>query len=65
MSFTPSLDTLGTNIRIGSRFNNIVDIRACDNDDVNKEYATDKGRVQNIFQKFGTYLVNQKAVICI
>lgn len=38
------LDTLGTNIRIGSRFNNIVDIRACDNEDVNKEFASDKAR---------------------
>ena len=37
-------DTIGTNIRIGARFNNIVDIRACDNDDVNKEYASDKAR---------------------
>jgi len=37
-------DAVGTNIRIGARFNNIVDIRACDNEDVNKEYATDKAR---------------------
>lgn len=37
-------DAVGTNIRIGARFNNIVDIRACENEDVNKEYATDKAR---------------------
>merc|ERR1712130_688228 len=38
------LDAVGTNVRIGSRFNNIIDIRACRNDDVNLEYATDKAR---------------------
>ena len=37
-------DAVGTNIRIGSRFNSIIDIRACRNDDVNLEYATDKAR---------------------
>ena len=36
------LDAVGTNVRIGSRFNNIIDIRACRNDDVNLDYATDK-----------------------
>jgi len=38
------LDAVGTNIRIGSRFNNIIDIRACPNQDVNKDFATDKAR---------------------
>ena len=35
---------MGTNIRIGARFNNIIDIRACPNQDVNKDFATDKAR---------------------
>lgn len=38
------LDAVGANIRIGARFNNIIDIRACRNHDVNKDYATDKAR---------------------
>lgn len=38
------LDAVGTNIRIGARFNNIIDIRACQNQDVNKDFATDKAR---------------------
>ncbi|CAG5099662.1 Oidioi.mRNA.OKI2018_I69.XSR.g16623.t1.cds [Oikopleura dioica] len=38
------LDAVGTNIRIGARFNNIIDIRACPNQDVNKDFATDKAR---------------------